>query len=458
LASDFALRKNPVEGSFALTLRSGNIDQLACVNIHAEHAGLTRGMPLADARALCADLVTRPADPASTARSLEMLRRWASRYGPYVASDPDGLIVDITGVAHLFGGEAALRRDLHHRLDRNGLAARSAIADTRGAAYALARHGGTLPDLPVIALRIPEATAGALTRLGLRRVGDLLSMPRAPLARRFGRELVMRLDQLTGMQPEPVSAPRMPVQFSARMTLPEPIGLHADVMTGLMRLLQQLTALLERHQMGARQLRLDLRRVDCATQQVSIGLARPLRDAARIATLFSPKIDSIDAGFGIEGLLLVATSVEPLPPEQIDGQPAAQDAMADLISRLGNRLGFHNIQRIKATDSLIPEKSFTLIPATETVQSRPLPHLPAVIFAPEPIHGDPPQRFYWRGQPMTAMRATGPERIAPDWWDDDPAWALGLRDYWRVQTDQGPRLWLFHTPQAPAWFIQGEFI
>ncbi|MFN4130364.1 MAG: Y-family DNA polymerase, partial [Paracoccaceae bacterium] len=273
LASDASLRNRPVEGPFALTHRSGNADHLHCLNPSAERRGLQRGMPLADARAICPDLSTRPADLTREAAALASLRRWASRYAPIVASDgPDGLMADITGVAHLFGGEAELRADLHARLDRAGLSVTSAIAGTRGAAHALARHGGGIiadgalaqgvGRLPVSALRIDHATAEALARVGLSQMRDLIAQPRAPLARRFGPALMLRLDQLLGHQPEPVAAGAEPPHFGVRMTLPEPIGLQSDVMAGLARLLDRLCATLARHHHGARRLRLELRRVD----------------------------------------------------------------------------------------------------------------------------------------------------------------------------------------------------
>lgn len=433
-------------------------------------------MALADARAICPDLATRPADLAREAAMLATLCRWAGRYAPWPARDGmDGLIADITGVAHLFGGEAELRADLHARLERAGFAAESAIAGSYGGAHALARHGGgiipegalaeRLGPLPVSALRIDHDTAEALARLGLRRIADLIPLPRAPLARRFGPGLVMRLDQALGAQPEPVAPEPERPHFGVRMTLPEPIGLQADVMAGLSRLLDRLCDKLGRHQMGARRLRLELHRVDRARAEVEIGLARPMRDPGRIAALFARGVAEVDAGFGIEALRLVASVTEPLGPVQIRaGRPAPQDGMADLISRLGNRLGFENVQRLAPAESLIPERSFLILAAAYAPEVATRRHdgppRPITIFPPEPVtavSGRPPARFRWRRMRFTTLRATGPERIAPEWWFDDPAWRTGLRDYWRVETREGPRLWLYHTPQAPGWCIQGEF-
>lgn len=445
-------------------------------------------MALADARAICPELATRPADLAREAAALGALRRWAGRYAPMVATDGvDGLMADISGVSHLFGGEQDLRGDLHARLEHAGLAAASAIAGTRGAAHALARHGGgVVPDgrlaegighLPVTALRVDHGTAEALARVGLSRIADLIPLPRAPLARRFGAGLVLRLDQALGAQAEPVAAEPDTPHFGVRMTLPDPIGLQADVMVGLMRLLERLCHKLTLHRMGARRLRLELRRVDHGTAQVEIGLARPMRDPTRIAALFAKGVDEIDSGFGIDALRLSAPLTEPLAPEQTGGAGPAlrhEDALADLLSSVGNRIGFDRVLRLLPAESLIPERSFLLAPAAytapETLPPRAGAPRPITLFPPEPVvvttTGTPPACFRWRRMRFSTLRATGPERIAPEWWFDDPAWRTGLRDYWRIETREGPRLWLFVTPQsqdwpgpggARSWHVQGAF-
>lgn len=434
-------------------------------------------MALADARAICPDLATRPADLAREAAALANLRRWTGRYAPMVATDGvDGLMADISGVPHLFGGEADLLADLHARLERAGLQAVSAIAGTRGAAHALARHGGGIVadgrlaegigHLPVTALRVDHDTAEGLSRMGLMRIADLIPLPRAPLARRFGPGLVLRLDQALGAQSEPVAAAPDAPHFGVRMTLPDPIGKQDDVMAGLARLLDRLCAKLALHQMGARRVRLELRRVDRGTAQVEIGLARPMRDPARIAALFAKGVDEVDSGFGIDALRLSAPVTEQLAPEQTGGGPSirTEDALADLMSSVGNRIGFERVLRLLPATSLIPERSFLLAPAAysgaEPLPPRSGPLRPLTLFPPEPVtaaSGAPPASFRWRRMRFTTLRATGPERITPEWWFDDPAWRTGLRDYWRIETQEGPRLWLFTTPQSPGWCVQGEF-
>ena len=484
--SELALRRRPVAGAFALVTRARGADRLACVNREAAARGLQPGMGLADARALCPDLTARPADPAAAASALDALRRWALRYCPWVATDgPDGLMLDITGAAHLMGGEEALLENLVARLARTGFRARAAIADTRGAAWAVAHYGpgGIVPaggteqalmDLPLAALRLEPETTEGLERLGLRRVRDLACMPRASLTRRFGAAPLLRLDQALGHLAEPVAAPPQPPVLAVRLSLPEPIGLMGDIQAGLDRLLARLCDHLRRADLGARRLLLELSRVDGQDIRLDIGLARPMRDAAPMARLFARALDGVDAGFGIDRMRLSAPATEALPDAQITTTGAqAQDDLADLLTRLCNRVGFENVQRYLPADSNIPEKAYTVAAAAYVppapdwpIRDRPTcdwpttPPRPLLVFPPEPIAGlgrTVPRRFRWRGQAWQVMAVAGPERISPEWWLDDPAWRTGLRDYWRVQTDRGARLWLFHTPQRDGWYVQGEF-
>jgi len=382
--------------------------------------------------------------------------------------------MDITGAAHLFGGEEAMLNDMQYRLERAGIELHFGLADTRGAAWALAHFsqgiaevGETsqrLATLPVAALRLTEKTSVALQRLGIRCVADLLALPRDACTRRFGRDVMLRLDQAVGAQPEATSPLLDTPHYGVRMTLPEPIGLSADVMAGAERLLGQLCHKLKTHDMGARILQLTLRRVDLASQQVELRLARPLRDASRILPLFQRGIDQIDAGFGIDLLRLEALQVEPLPTEQINhGGPACSNKLDELITRIGNRIGLENVQRFLPADSHIPERSHIIAPAAYSEPAGPWVSLrlrPLRLFPPEMIVGTgphPPARFHWRRMSCTTGRAIGPERIAPEWWLSDENWRTGIRDYWKVDTRQGRRLWLFYTPQNPGWFIQGEF-
>ncbi len=479
LASDRVLRAHPLDGPFALTLTQSNTERLYCLNRAAEQQNLHRGMPFADARAFCPDLQSTSAVPEQDARFLTVLRRWALRYCPWVGPEgDDGLVLDVTGSTHLWGGEEAMLDDMRLRLARAGLSVKLGLADTRGAAWALARHGRgpeqevaapgetlkNLGALPVLALRLEPDVVTTLQRLGLRTIAERAATPRAPLGRRFGPTVLTRLDQALGDLPEQISPRANPPHYGVRLTLPEPIGLSADVMAGTAKLLDQLCAKLKAQEAGARRLCLTLHRVDQASQQVELRLASAMRNPARILPLFERGVAGVEAGFGIDRMRLEAVVVEPMPPQQISSVTGgSKDQLDDLITRIGTRIGLENIQRYLPADSHIPERAFVVSPAAysqpEGAWTAPRPR-PLSLFPPEPISAigpRPPTRFRWRSMSLTTARITGPERIAPEWWFDDPAWRTGLRDYWRVETRQGRRLWLFHTPQNPAWFVHGEF-
>jgi protein ImuB len=286
-----------------------------------------------------------------------------------------------------------------------------------------------------------------------------------------------RLDQALGRAPEPVSPALPGPVFALRLTFPEPIGLEADVLAGIDRLLPPLCARLRAAGQGARRVRLTLMRTDRAAEVREVGLARPADTPEAIRPLLALKLGDIDAGFGIDALRLEAAAVEPLSPRQHRGQLAATaeaaargeaEGMADLLGRIGARLGLEALTRLHPADSHIPEKSATVMAAAFSAPARDWPPPPAprpiLIFAPERLTGTdgatPPASFVWRRRPRRRTAAFGPERIAPEWWLDDPAWRSGPRDYWRVETEEGTRLWIFEAlgGEAPSgWFVQGIF-
>lgn len=484
LASDRVLRARPVEAPFVLTLTQNNTNRIHCLNRQAERAGLSRGMSFADARAYCPELISHLARPDLDARFLSTLRRWATRYCPSVSIEgTDGLMLDVTGATHLWGGEAAMLEDMRARAARAGLSLRVACSHSRGAAWALTHYGQAdmaLEALPVAALRLEGTLVTALERLGLRTLADLEATARAPLARRFGPQLLTRLDQAFGRAPEALAPEGDPPHYGVRLSFPDPIGLTGDVMLALERLLKPLCAKLRAQEAGARCLVLTFRRVDQESEDVRLRLAAPMRDPDRLLRLFERGVGEVEAGFGIDQMRLEATLVEPLPVEQLSTAQtrAGEDRLSDLITRIGTRIGLENVQRFQPFDSHIPERSFTTAPAAfnEPVCSshrgsvrasgpakgtwgagrqRPLRLFPPVAIAG--TGAQPPSQFRWRRMAFTTARAEGPERIAPEWWQEDDNWRLGVRDYWKVETRQGHRLWLFYTPQNPGWFVQGEF-
>lgn len=538
LGAERLIRRQPVLGEHPLAVIEDrqNMQVITSLNGVAQRQGLAVGQPVRDAHAMCPGLLTHARSPAGEARFLEALQRWGGKFSPWVAPEGgDALVVDLTGCAHLFGGEAALMQVVEDDCTDLGLSVLMGLADTRGAAWALARFagraaasdrsgdaidqearatrsragkrrhwtkGGTAPavytttgntqriaapgqtygalsPLPIAALRLEPEVSAQLGRLGLRRVGDLLGQPRAGLARRFGRGLVMRMDQAMGSAPEPVSPAKPPDHFAVRMTLPDPIGLAEDVMAGIDRLLPRLCKALEEKGKGARRVALQAYRSDHGVEVIEVGLARPSFDPARIRPLLELKIGDIDAGFGIDMLRLVAVQVEPLHDAVVVGHLQAGaavqarlntvNALDDLVGRLGARVGLDAIRRVHPADSHIPEKSHQILAAAwskphEGPWPAPPNPRPLLLWQPEPVQAPAtpkmPEVFRWRGRTLTRLRAIGPERMAPEWWLDDPNWRSGTRDYWVTDTVCGARLWLFYGhggAMSPGWFCHGSF-
>ena len=472
----------------AIASRQGAM-RLAAVNRAAQTAGLGTGMALADARAILPELATVAAEPLADARALGGLAAWCRRYTPWTAAEgDDGILLDITGCAHLFGGEEALLDDLSARLRRIGYAHRLALADNPGAAIALARFGGearvivppdrtkaALAPLPVAALRLDGAAIEALVRLGLRRIGDLEDLPRAPLAARFTRQIMDRLDRAHGRRPEPVSPGREAPRFHVRQGFAEPIGRTEDVMTALDMLLARLCALLAEARRGARRLCLTCFRTDGTIAEIPLGLGRPAREPGHIAKLFARHIDGLDAGFGIDAMALTAAATDALGAEQIDLAARSHDGDRDrLVDRLANRLGAERVLRFRPVASHLPERAVRALPATDKAPGgrapvsvwpaqlvRPIRLLrhPEPVEAMAPVPDDPPLLFRWQGRGIRLRQASGPERIAAEWWRRDAP----PRDYYRVEAEDGRRFWLYREglygpgKPAPRWFLHGFF-
>ena len=477
-----------VSRPLAAVVEAGNRIMLAGVNRAAELEGLAPGMTLADARAVAAHLVTQPADARAVAALLARLARWCGRYTPIAAIDGvDGLFLDVTGCAHLFGGETKMLGDMTDRLEKMGFLVVGALADTPGAAWALARFGaaGTvappgstaraLERLPVGALRLDRRAADGLTQVGLRRIGDLYGLPRGTISARFGRAAVLRLDQALGHAEEPLRNSRSVEMPRERIAFAEPVGKRSDIDMALNHLLTGLSATMERAGHGARRLELAFHTVDGAVQMLIVGTARALRDVDALARLFRDKLDGVDPGFGIEAMILSAPAFEPLSPAQGRLDDARDEAVAAvLIDRLGNRFGFERVNYAMPVDSHSPDRAWrrrSAVNGRDPVEgaawpARPLrpvrmfqhPHtveteIPTEVAA----EGGPPAAFRWRGRRHAVRGAEGPERVAPEWWRMDPAWASGARDYWRIEDETGRRFWLSRTVRPPEWRLHGLF-
>ncbi len=511
LAMDrWRLEQNLAEGEgadaapLALVAETARGVKIAAANATGLAAGAAPGAMLADARTLCPSLATAPSDPAGDLAFLEKLALWAQRWGPWSAIDaPDGLIVDVTGVAHLFGGETALLTDVRDALARRRLAGRLAIAPGAGAAWALAHHGAPgrgeggailqpgedaqrrLAQLPVASLRLDDDVLLVLRRLGLKRLGDLSGVARDALVRRFRNRRapaanpLIRMDQLLGRVPEPmlpVIATHAPL---VQRRVMEPIR-HRDLLDRVVAdLAQDMARELEGRGQGARRLELAMWKVDGEVVMRRLELAAPSRDPLHMAGLFGRKLDDVDAGFGIEMVRMRSAWTEDVALSQGDFEAAAEGhgtSLAACIDRLVARLGARAVRRPVLRASHVPERAQgwqgplepePTLQETFEFHLRPLkildsPELIAVLYAsPDGL----PRRFRWRGEVHEIARAEGPERIAPEWWRERST--VRLRDYYRIEDREGRRYWIYRDgiagdgrasglrAAAPDWFLQG---
>ncbi|MEN3976959.1 DNA polymerase Y family protein [Emcibacter sp. SYSU 3D8] len=461
---------------------------LAAVNRRAFHGGLKPGMVLADARAVQPTLQTRFINAAADRAALVRLANWTMRYTPWTGlAEGDSLFLDISGCAHLFGGEAALAADLVARLKGFGLTPLTAIADTPGAAWAACRTRReemtilepfaaltdamtAMKDFPLTALRLSPDTLDSLTSFGLRTFGALYPLERRALTERFAAEPVQRLDQALGVVDEPIS-PIVPVPVhEARVACLEPLVTRDGIETGLRRLLEELCRNLTRSGEGARQLTLACYRVDGTAARIRVGTSRPSRWSEPLFRLFYEKLDEVDPGFGVEVMTVSATRVETLKPAQENWQVKGDGAagLTELVDRLGNRFGFGRIARPAPRQSWLPERAVedaapftaTETPGWPTGRERPL----RLLKVPEPVEAtalvpdDPPMMFRRGGKAYRVRAADGPERLEGEWWlKDEPP-----RDYYQVEDEDGRRYWLFRQglydgSTAPRWFLHGVF-
>ena len=467
------------------------------MNAAAADLGLKPGMPLADARAMYPALLVDHADETADERLAEAVCDWLGRYTPLVGlTAPNGMMLDISGCAHLFGGEEAMRKDIVRRLGAQGFTARTSVAGTAGAAWAFARFGTkrivadsdlreALLPLPPAALRLDADKIDALARVGLKRIADIEGRPRAPLAARFGADLLHRLDQALGTADEPIT-PRLPLPpYIAERCFAEPVTHEEYILQTVEHLAVDLARRMEERGEGARALQVTLYRVDGAVRRLSVATSKPLRDTRALCRLFRERFatlaDELDPGFGFDVVRLSVTTAEKTAPAQRDIVAAAQSAgdIDHLIDRLGVRFGIRRVQRLGFAESHIPEYAVIATPAHEppprTIETAPLQQdtqgltrplrlfdRPEEIDAIAEVPDGPPARFRWRRVMHEVTATEGPERIAMEWWRDETGRAL-TRDYFRIEDANGRRFWLYREglygceTSAPRWFMHGLF-
>jgi protein ImuB len=454
--------------------------RVVAVNTMAKNFGLSIGQRLADARAAVPDLLSEIHEPSEDKNSLLGLCRWMERYSPWVSPDmPDGILLDVTGVPHLFGGEAAMLAEMKSRLENYGFSSRMGLAETIGAAWALARYSegtssvASLNTLPIEALRIDAEAAKILRRLGLKTIGSLIAIPRASLARRFRGErihenVLTRLDEALGLRDEPLNPLNPPSSFMAHRAVMEPLISTEGLEHLLGQLVSELCRDLEKQGQGALRLILKLFRCDGSRINLPAGLSAPSHDPLHIERILRPRLETVDAGFGIDAMTLEAREVTSVKAQQYGFM---EDTTAADFNRLNDRVTNRHeamIESLIPVESYIPEraekKSATRSqkPTAPTTKLRPMLIFeraePTVVLASVP--DGPPMRFTWRKVTRRVLKSQGPERVAPEWWQ--LTHSERPRDYYMIEDEQGRRYWLYReglygeTGEAqPTWFVHG---
>ena len=467
--------------------------RLACVCPAAAEAGLRVGQALAEARALAPELEVHEATPEEDTAALARLAGWATRFTPLAAPDPpEGLWLDISGCAHLHGGEKELCETIAGCLAQEGFAPRLAVADASGAAWAVARFANgeplqvlppkgeraVLEGLPVGLLRLDERSVAALRRVGVRTIGALARLPRAEVSARFGPLPALRLEQAGlsqagGTAEEPIAWPMPQRPWEEVRRFAEPIATPEDLARALAWLAGRLARRLEAEALGARRFIARFSRVDGEVPAIGIATARPVREAAYVLKLLAAKLETVDPGFGVEMVALAAEALGPLSARQaaLDGAPDATADLAATLDALIARLGEAALWRPAPLGSHVPERAVGRTgPLIGAAWPLGLPDRPLRLFTPPepidataPVPDDPPLFFRWRGRVHRIRAATGPERIAAEWWrrTPDPTRPAHdfIRDYYRVEDQQGGRFWVFRVGLVgvPRWFVHGVF-
>ena len=486
LKTDWFIRRQPSLRDIPFVLASPDHGRMVvtAANILAEKEGVFTGMAVADARAIISALEVLDDNPEYAGKLLNGLAEWFIRYTPAVAIDlPDSLILDITGCAHLWEGEKQYLTDIIKRLRAFGYTTRAAIADTIGAAWAIAHFKNSaiietgkqiaaLQSLPAAALRIEMETAERLEKLGLRQVNDFINMPRPSLRRRFGMQLLQRLDQALGYEEEWIT-PVQPIEpYQERLPCLEPIVTATGIEIALQKLLDALCNRLQKEGKGLRVASFKGYRIDGKMVQIEIGTNRPSCNTKHLFKLFEIKIDSIEPALGIELFTLDAAKVEDLSTVQEklwDSTGGLDDIhLSELLDRIEGKIGANHIHRFVPDEHYWPERSFKLAasinekPPTAWKVDRPRPL--QMLFKPQPVEVTapipdyPPMSFRYKGKFHKIIKADGPERIEQEWWLQQGQ----HRDYYTVEDEEGKRYWLFRsghydTAKSYQWFIHGFF-
>ncbi|TNE36829.1 MAG: DNA polymerase Y family protein [Alphaproteobacteria bacterium] len=486
LESERLIRREPelADKPFVLITREAGRVFISAASRRAGKLGFPRGMSLVDARAAMPDIPYFDADRAGDLRCLRGLMRMMARFSPRVARAEEGsdLYLDVAGASHLFGGELPMLHRIEKQLESAGFTARLALAGSRTAAWGFAHYGknrSLVPEtglraasegLPVAALRMSEGSTSLCQRLGLKKIGDLLRLPRGALSARIGLSDMTRLDRFMDRAPEARAFARHRERLIETEQFPDPLATGKGVEAALEILLERLCARLAPLQQGIRRARLDIERVDHAEKTFTIRTMHPGLDIPALMRLFTHHFEQLDVGFGIERMTLTAEAVAPLQSGQArlgdSPQKAVDAAVEQLVAELANMFGPAHILKFAPVESHIPERAFRMRPALHPGEAESWPVLRArrplrLLKKPLPVlEGEPPgfpSRILWNGKSCAVTPLSGPERIEPDWWRDDPLWRSGARDYWWGTTSAGAVLWLYSVTEAGhcRWYLHG---
>lgn len=469
--------------------KSRGTARLAAVCPEARKARLRPSMTLGDARARVPFLQAWPMDEDQDRRWLAQRLHDLGAFSPSVAFDlPDGLALDITGCAHLFGGERAMIVQIDRLMQARGATAHAAIGSTPDMARAQARFGprrisfateSSIRILPVAALEAAPETTVALRRAGLRTLADIIDRPSGLFTSRFGQAFVGKLDRVIGKEDRRLSPERQlpPLVFDARCA--EPIARDVEIMGALEALVAEAVGVLEMRGAGGRVFIATFFRTDNTRRSIHIETGRPVRRAATILLLFKERLDALadplDPGFGFDAVRLAVPSTEAIAQTEItpDAQDHRDEGVSALLDRLSARFGARAVQHLEPNDAHLPEAAQRVVSGGAVRDARPWPSPTAGRRAPRPLYlFDPPQpielvsqssidepeRFLWRRVRHVIRKAQGPERIAAPWWS--AARSQPSRDYWRVEIDDGRRYWLFRQTGGDVderWFLHGVF-
>ena len=458
---------------------------ITAINSAAESQGIHVGMPVADAKAMIPDLQVFDEKPKRAEQLLKALGKWSIRYTPIVALDlPDGLILDISGCAHLWGGERPYLKEIVTRLRGLGYDVRVAIADTIGTAWAISRFGQVTPiiesreqapallSLPAAALRLDSTVLTRLQKLGLYTIGSFISMPRSALRRRFGEALLVRLAQALGQAEEYIQPIMIPEPWQERLPCMEPIRTKVGIEIAINRLLETLCLRLQQEGMGIRTAILKCYRVDGKIQQAEVGTNKATHHVPHLFKLFELTTASIAPGLGIELCILEALKVEEVSLSQevlwAENPGLNDEGVAELLDRITAKVGAGTIHRYLPDEHYWPERSIKqasslqdqAITSWRSDKPRPVRILarPELIDVTAPIPDYPPLMFRYKNKVHPIKKADGPERIEREWWLEGGE----HRDYYNVEDQDGQRYWIFRLGhyeggQSKQWFIHGFF-